>query len=487
MPIPTVSGSEIVSAPYAAAPLDVNALMAPGRAMVGVAQSIGYAGQVIGEFAERKQRAINAAAEQDAMMQMEKGFDDYQIELSTQQDEEKWVEGWKKKSETLKSSLLSDPHISQAVKDHLTVALNTEAERSTQRIATQANTRLLQRQKARLMNVADYMFQRGDIERGDIAIEAMSEHGLIFPEQEFELKKDGHEKADFSAVNKGINVDPFTTIDQLDEKTPSGEWKNFTNLDENRREGLKVEAIRRTAALRADTVQGIVDRRNQGEIISKDELQSLVDSRRLKPTEMRWVLQEQSRSGTDAGMAVAFAKALSAVDAYDPTKDPTNEQYAALFGQSVQFSPQYRDEIQRRLQKQKNPTFEEHATRDAKAYIDHLLAGGFLGDISKSTDGKPTSPTEYQTAYGKTIELRQALDGFMRQNPKATPVEQRDFLNGKIQTERSVRAATPILNAVVGAATRTAPISITTKAQFDNLPAGQTFEFNGRVGRKAAK
>lgn len=499
MAIPTVQGSAVVSAPYGAATLDANALMGPGRGMQAIAQGIGQLGDVASRFAERKQDAINVAASADAEMQMQKAFNDYQIEMTHATDtdpytpaEKTWVTGWDKKATTLKGQLLSNPEVSPAVKQHLEIALTHIAGESSMRIATQANTRTIQRQKAKLTNVADFLYSAGDKEKGDIPIDTMAEHGLIFPEEAVQLKNKGREMADFQTVNKGINSDPIKTLDDLNAKDSSGDWKNFDDLDENKREALKVEALRQIGTIRHDTVNDLVDRTNSGEIIGKDELQSLVNQRRLKATEMKWVLQQQKAGKFDPEMNSKFAGMLTAIDSYDPVKDPTHEQRAELFGQALQFPAQYRDEIKTALDKKLKPdaALKDSATADAKRYIGELRAGGYFGDTSV-TQGKANNPKEFQAAYSQELDLRNALKGFITDNPKADAGAQRDFLNAKVRTMKTATAAAPLLNAFSGRAEAPGggasnPLTrvVTSKADFDALPSGATFTYNGRTGVK---
>jgi hypothetical protein len=491
MAIPTVSGSAVVAAPVGAAPLNAEALMGPGRGMQSIAQGLSDVSDVAKQFADRKQNAINAASAANAQMQMEKAANDYQIEMSHMVDdpgpdgktaEEKWTPGWDDKSSKLKGSLLADPKISRAVKDHLEVTLSNQIGQTSQQIATQANTRTIQRQKAKLTNVAEYMYQNGAKEKGDIAIDAMAEHGLIFPEEAYRLKEKGHEAADFQTVNKAINQDPFGALDALQEQDKKGDWTNFTDLDENKREALKVEATRATSAIRHETVNGLMDRINQGEIIGKDELQSLVDQRHLKATEMKWVLQQQKNAGgVSAENTAKFAEILTSIDNYDPLKDPTHQKRAELFGQALQFPTQYRDEIKRELEKRLKPetrTAAEHNMMDVRTYIGELRHGGLFGDTTLE-NGKPHRPKEYQAAFQTELELRSALKSFVAENPKADILEQRDFINKKVSTLKTVRAAMPVLNAISGRSPDSAAApsltTVKTKAERDALAPGARY------------
>jgi hypothetical protein len=510
MAIPTVQGSDVIAAPYAATSLDAGSLMGPGNAMQSVGRAIGYAGQVIGEFGERKQKAINAAAAQDGQMKMEKAFNDYQIEMSRMKDpddytnaEDTWADGWQKKASTLKNQILADPKISQAVKDHLDVSLSGFVGQSTDRINTQANTRSIQRQKAKLTNVASFMYENGDIERGDVAIEAMREHGLIFPEEEMHLKEKGAQQADLSQVSKGLNTDPIATLDALQDKTDGGRWRQFTNLDEETRLSLTRRARTEMESVRADTVRGFQDRINQGEFVKPDELQGAVDDRKLTPQQYKWLNAQQTGKANYSEDVVRMVNLTRQIDSWKSGDPDAQDQLHKIAADMAGLPKDMQNRLESDLNRVAKPgSSKASVPSQGYAYIDHLLTNGFFGpvkgEVEKEVPGKffgtnkekvPVTREEAEATYGKALALRDSLNAWVKDNPHATLVEQQKFINGQIQGQVDTVAATPVLNALTGRSA--APQSSTqtqkplSRAEYDALPPGATYK--GKDGRSYTK
>lgn len=451
MALQTISGTAVERAPIGGAPANMDALMAPARAQDQMGRAIAETGSVMGEFALRAADARNRTALVESEMTMEKAFSDYQSEMSKEPDEEKWVQGWQAKSLEVKQQLLSDKKISPVVRDQLSNEFKKFEQDSTIRIGTQANVRTVERQKARLMNVADFMWQAGDYERGEIAIDTMIGAGLVTAEEGVQIKKKGAEAVDVYAVKRGQMNDPIATHEQLYEKTPSGRYRNFTNLDDNQRAALSVQTAQRVSQFQTEVMRGLEDRRNNGDLIPEQELQAMVDRKEIKSTTMKRILSEQKRSGDDPALTVAFAKALREVDAYNPNQDPTQEKFASLVQDRAGFTADQKQELEKRLNVRTKPLDESNGDKTVISYIDSLLDGNFLGNTKKdSATGKPYDPKGYQAAYGRNIELRQQLTQFMNQNPKATPVQQRDFINSKLQAVNDTNAGTAVLNAFAG-------------------------------------
>lgn len=488
MPLQVVPGSEVRS-DYAGASMNGSALLAVGGAKAAVGEGAQRVADVLQEFSERKQAATNTADVVEAQAQMQKTQSAYQDDMTTNQDESTWVSGWQDQVKALKSTVLNG-NLAPVVRRHLENQFTTFEGTSTTQIATQANVRSIQRQKARLMTVADDNWKGGDFVQGKQAIDAMVSAGLVNPDEAVSILEKGREKVDMANVNRGIGLDPIATYDALGEQTEGGKWKNFTALDENQRESLKVEARRATSAVRADTVNDLVDRRNGGEIIQVDELQKLVDSRKLTATQMKWILQEQTRAKGDPGNLPAFSTLLSDIDKYDKNADPTNEKFAELTGRRMALPPEMREEAQRRLDgKLKVDHQSVTGSRDVLEYVDKLLDQGAFGpvkgEIEVKTPGKyfGTNTTkrkvgadDIEKAYGQAIELKRDLQRFLEANPKADSVQQRDYIDKLTRGKVNAQAATPLLNAISGTAHPTgAPVRVNSQAERDALEPGTVY------------
>lgn len=468
-----VPGSLVTRAPYAGAPTDLAAAQAPGRALEQVGQQVGNTtSRVLEEFAVRKQNATNAMDLLAGDLAMKKSLADYQDQMAREPDPDKWVPGWDDQLQKTKAAVLENPKLAPVVKEHLTNAFTEFGSVSSSQIKTQANVRDIQQKKAIGMVYANTFWDAGQFEPGEYALDQMREHGLISDVEQAQLLAKGHTQVAQALVNRGINQDPIGTMDKLDEKTKSGDWANFDGLDENQREAFKVEARRATSALRAETINSIGDRRNAGEIIPKDELQSLVDQRKLTAYQMKWVLQEQSRQGFDPLMTKAFADHLTAVDAYDKTSDPTNEKFAELTADRLKFSADLRAEAKSRLDAKLNPTATNIMTKDANHFIDEMTEKGVLGPTT-TDKGRPT---QVAATYAQNVQLKRELSEWVKANPGKSPVDQVAFIRQRLQGPRDVAATLPLFNALSGRAQPTAGLpTVTTPDAYAKLQPGARY------------
>jgi hypothetical protein len=449
--------------------------------LVGLGGAIARAGEVANEFSQRLQAATNAAAEVDAQVKMRQAQDDYQRELATNQDTKTWVPGWQKKVTDLREEVLGNEDLSPQARDKLTNQFKDFTQTSTSQVATQANVQGIRNKTRLLLNAADDAWDSGDFEAGSQPVLTAVQVGLLSDSQAQGILKKGQTQADFANVNRGLNVDPITTLDALNDKTDGGRWRNFKGLDENQREALKGKADTAVNKLRADTLQGIYDKQNNGQLMSQDDLQTLVDDRKLAPGTMKAILAQQAKIGKkpEVPELERYSNLLTAASNYNPDSDPNNEQRANIIAQMAELQPTYRDEVKASLDRATNKTGENSRTADGNNYIDELVRGGFLGNTKLAPDGSPYEPAQARQAYQRKIELRDALRDFVRANPKSTAKEQFNFLNGKIATQIDVGSATPILNALTGRApvgqSSTQTQSVTTKAQWDALAPGTLY------------
>lgn len=489
--IQTVPGSQVIHAGVGAAPRNLNAELAPSSALVGFSNSIAQAGQVAEQFSQRLQAATNAAAEVDAQTKMRQTQEDYDREMATNQDTKTWVPGWQKKSDALKEEVLGNQDLSPQARDHLSNQFKVFQQSSTSQIATQANVQGIRNKTKVMLQAADDAWDTGNFEAGSQPILSAVQVGLLSDAQAQEILKKGQTQADFAKVNRGLNVDPINTLDALNDQTEGGKWRNFKALDENQREAMKGKADTAVNKLRADTLQGIYDKQNNGQIMSSDELQTMVDNRTLAPGTMKMILAQQAKIGKkpEVPELEEYSNLLTESSTYNPDDDPSNSQRAKIIARMAVLAPVYRDEVKASLDRATNKTGENSRTADGNNYIDELTRGGFLGNIKNWPDGSgPMEPAQARQAFQRKIELRDDLRSFVRSNPKSTAAEQFEFLNTKLKTQIDVGSATPILNSLTGRTpagqNQTQTQKVGTKAQWDALapgtlyvaPDGQTYK-----------
>lgn len=489
--IPIVEGSQVEKAPVAAAPMDMSAALAPGSAMVGLGQDIGQASNVFQELSQRLQQATNVANVVDAQVKMKKAESDYQNEMATEPDESQWTPGWKENLSALKESVLGNDQLSPMAKAHLTNQFSQFEQESTSKIQTQQVVRTIQRQTAKITNAADYSWDRGDFEGGAAQIQEGIKAGLFSHTQAVIQLQKGRVQSDMAQVATLKLADPTQAYDALTAKDEDGDFKNYHSLDDAQRGALTVQVEAQVNHDKVQTMQSLFDRQNGGEILAPAELQTLVDQNKLKASSMKAILKQQARAAGPAPTDLAaYSSLLTQAQQYSPDDDKTNTARAQIIDQMAQLPPAYRDEVKASLDAATNKTQQTRQTAQANGYIDDLTNAGFFGVTKKDATGELMEPKQALQAFQTKRQLVQAVNDFLRDNPKASPDDQINFVNQKIRGQTDQNSSMPLFNALSaravpgGSAAPDTPQTIYSQAQYDALPIGARFTFNGRTGTK---
>lgn len=446
---------------YPGATVSSDALMAPARGAQAIAGAVGELGDRMADLAQRLQAAKNAATQADAERQMQQSFADYQNKLATSNDEEKWVPDWQAQLNQTKQGIFSGTNLPPEVRRNLEQRFLDFQQKTEVSVQTQATARTIERQTTKLQNAAEYMWRAGDYERGAVFIDQAAKAGLMTPEAADALKMKGGEIVDMSNVQSLILKYPSSASDWITAKNKDGSWENFSHLTEQQRYEMVRRARVAASAERTATVQDFVERQQAGSLIPQDEIDRAVKANKLTATQGRWVMQNQRRLGRDPNLVTDYAETLREVDRYDPAQDPTNERFAALHARMLQFPEDWQQEVNRRLQKARNPTSDTARERDANAYIDRLYASNMLGDIRDQPaklpngdpnpkEGEPFDKAAFLAANERVVHLKSQLAAFLAAHPKASPEEQTAFLNALLRTDRTKQGATPLLNGISG-------------------------------------
>jgi hypothetical protein len=444
--LPVLQAGAPQAAPIAGTTLNAEAVGAPGRALVGFGDAIQSAAAVAGDTALHIQNAKNVAATADAARQMDEAFAQYQVEMQKQTDESTWTDDWMQRAGKLRVDLLKSA-AGPAAKRAIDEDLKNWASKTTTQVRGQQSARTTQRQQARIGMAAEYMFKNGDYERGAAFIDSGEKAGLYFPEEAQALRDKGHEIVDFNQANRAIGADPIAAGAALDDKTPTGRWRNFTSLDENTRQALKVEAERATAHVREDTYRSVIDRRNAGTIVPPDELQRYVDQKLLTAPQMKSILAEQRRSGDDPEVYNDAATAFTAADHYVHKDDPTNKRFTEILMMGAGLPPTLRDEVERRLRGKTAKTGENTALKLANDYVEGQHRGGFYGNASVIS-GRALNQKEFEAANRRLVELKQEIARFTEANPTASATDVLTHIQTLDVKKRT--DPTPIVDAITG-------------------------------------
>lgn len=448
-----------------------NMFDAEGEGLQRLGAGVAQAGNAVGNYALKMEHANYVAKSAEADRKVKTAWTAYQEQMATSPGKpDEWAKGWNdtysKVAKDVDLNGLSKPS-QERVKAQM---LSFQAD-STMQISGQATKQRIRNGSAEITASAGLDLKNGDWLGYETKIKEGAAAGFFEPAMEIRLIEDGRKQFDFEQANKAINEDAFTALDSLEAKSDGGEWANYKQLDENRRLSLVREAKQYISRDRAETVQSIVERQTNGEIISDAELDGLVQSKRLLPTQAKWALQQQKRQGRDPEMVVEYANLLSAIDKYQPTQDPTNEQFASLGAQQLKFPSELRSEINRRLNEAKNNSATKR--KEGYDYVDSLLSGSFLGDINRSESGtgKPTYPAQYLRAHQRAVEIRQQLDEYLKAKPQSTGPEQVKFVNDITAKYRTEEGA-GLLDKSRGGS-MPAPI---TDAEYKALPSGTRYQ-----------
>jgi hypothetical protein len=278
----------------------------------------------------------------------------------------------------------------------------------------------------------------------------------------------------------------------LEEQTEGGKWRQFKNLDEGTRLSLTRRARTEMEALRAETVRSFQDRINQGDVVKPDEMQSAVDARKMTPQQFKWLNAQITGKSNYAEDVVRMVGLTRRVDKWKPGNADSDAELHRIAADMAGLPKDMQNRLEADLHKVSSaPGSTKEKPTEGFGYIDDLLKGGFLGpthgeveDVKKGFFGdkktkRKVTMEEAQASYGKALELRDALKTFVKEKPLATAAEQRDFINGHIQGQVDVTAATPVLNSLSGRAQMpqgsTQTPKVTTKAQRDALPSGTRY------------
>lgn len=408
---------------------DPNMFNAEAQGIQQLGVGISQAAQAANQYALKMDHANYVAKSAEADRKVKTAWTAYQEQMETEKaTPEKWAKGWNdvyaKVSKDIDTSTLS-----KGAQARLQDQLASFQADSSSQISMQATKQRIRNGSAEITASAGLDLKNGDWLGYESKIKEGAAAGFFDPATEIRLLDDGRKQFDFEQANKAINENAFMALDALEAKSEGGEWANFKQLDENRRLSLVREAKQYIARDRSETVQSIVERQSNGEIISDAELDGLVQSKRLLPTQAKWALQQQKRQGRDPEMVAEYANLLSAIDKYQPIQDPTQSQFAELSAQQLKYPTELRSEINRRLGEAKTNSATKR--KEGYEYLDSLLAGSFLGDIdrSQSGTGKPSNPVEYQRAHERAVYIRQQLDEFLKGKPAATGPEQVEMVN----------------------------------------------------------
>lgn len=450
--VQVVEGSLLQPAGPGAAPRNLGQELAAGAGTVALGRQVSQAGAVMENFAQKLQAVTNEADLSAAHLMMKKGSAAYEEEMTRNQDETTWQEGWESRSEQVASEILSKD-LPPDVMDRLEIDIQAWQEQGSQKVRAASTKRTIGRQKVKFANAAEYAYEQGDTEGGDAEIDKMGLHGLVNDDEINALKTKGLQTAQKAQINAGILDDPWQMTEDLKEETEGGKPKNFKSIKGQDRLTLLRKAETRLNRVRTQTNDSIIQGRMNGETYEQEDLQLLVDQHLLKATQMKWIMDEQSRKGLVPEINHAAVNTWKRIQDYDFDADEVDEQLPQIMGEIHRQPAAMKDLLLRQLKNKINasqPTAQSGSAgnKDFLEVFDKMLDRGAFGNASTSTvTGKFLNPEEGAEAENTYLELKVGFQAWTEKEPRSQ-AEKLAYVQSIQQTFR--RDPTKVLDSLTG-------------------------------------
>jgi len=414
--------------------LNAGQMLSEGAGAAQLGRQISQTSTVLGNMAQKLQGAKNAADIAAASARMDSAFAEYQEEMQTENDETKWGEGWQKKATAVQDELLSQD-LAPDVRDALGIKLEQWNAQTSINVSGAQTKRTVQRYKAKFLNAAEVAWNQGRLEEGDAHIDGAVEAGVLFDTEAEGIKVKGHRQSDVMSANKSILNDPLGAEEDLNEKTDSGEYANFKNLDLNQRQALTVEAQTAMNKRRTANYQDIQEQIDGGRFYAKDDLDKHVEAKMLTSTQAKNIAQQQVSTFMDPAANERAQAALRDALAYNPAEDRTQAEQFRILGELPGLPQSVQNKVTRRLN-QKETVSSSHSanTKLATQRINRMYQDSQWGLVTK-TEGVYDDPADAEKANVAYREHVLAFEDFMAEKPNASPREQDEFLTLRFKKE----------------------------------------------------
>lgn len=461
----------MVSTPSAGFKASAGALNAPNQASMNAGQAIGQAGQMLGDFAQKLQGAVNYGIAADADRKMRQTAADFQQSRVGRTDEDQWETEWKERSDEVYSSLSDQHNIGPSLKRQLTQNFKDWQQANAIEVRTMANKQKINRATERVGLAADEAARDGD-ERGiHTAFDGAVDNHLMTPEVASKLKIGYLNKIDEYAARTFIVNNPASAVPWLEQKGEGGKPANVPRLNPDQRAILLNSARVQRDKYWDDNLQSLKNGVDEGNVLTEeqlDERQSLgVISQRQVQGYRAYVKQRSGQTNIEdlpmhsaevmtavnaipanlsADERMAYVVAIKASKAYNSLTDPLRADFnSALKAEVAPDRPAVAE--RKRLDdddREKNGVFlPMGVVKGARNWLvpndpdtsaplnPSALKGKGLQAIRAMTDD------DIATTFGKDFKMRDvlrqeelrwgkyltAMRGYEKENPKATDEE----------------------------------------------------------------
>jgi hypothetical protein len=443
--IPAIPELGAVQSPRVGVKLDAAALTAPNRAAMQRAQAMNGMVQdvtgVISEHFQKIQDAKNAADLIDAQGKLAATRQTFIEQLQKNPDESKWGEDWQETVKQTQDNIIGkDSKLSPVVRQRLGLEIKEWGNSGAIGVREMANKATNQRSAikidgavqnfAKLADAAnpDYQTKDPNYLHAVAAINEGTKAGLWFPEEGEAKKAALNGQVEFYAAKNYIDQHPAGAVDFLNDKTPTGRYRNLTALDPTQRDAMLTEARRKANDAQADYLNNITGAydANPESAMTRDQLDGLVKAKQISQLGADKYLQLVQKTNLKKSTQDAAQLHMDAHDWDFATSKTPEEDARELKDRAAGLPATLRKPIVELIDNKLNAAKKgaPHAKDYGADYAGQLLKDGKFGPMKVDASGVPTDKPseEAYTSYYSTLEK---LDQYRQQHPKATFEEER--------------------------------------------------------------
>lgn len=520
-----VSGSEVdtpAASPHVDGSVFRNAALSRGRSFTQGAEAVG---DFFENVSQKFQQNKNAQTMLNADLSMRKFADDYRDSLAKNPDESTWVNNFQEQSNQLKDSILDGPNVGPDVKRQLQANLSTWQQAHTSEITTAAQLKSLNRTQEVATDSAYKAASQGDMQGAENNLRVAYNAGA-WTKEDFDRKLASLQPvADKASIAHSIGADAYRTLEDLKDQDKDGRSKRWKSLDPEQVQSEMVKAQTQVDKNYKAGYEKVRDQQNQNYIYTKAELQDLADKHEIKASSIGSILKLQAGQskvedlpvnaskvqdmvldlpdGMDESQRLARVVKIQSSKEYNLLTEPLKKTFDdALKAQNPKTDSSVEKDTLLRMKedREKNGLTLPMAyeTEDASKGLlgfgahpasvkYHHVAGG-LGALRKMDDedvkaafGPDATVEKVEKAEEQHYAQQQAkMKDWFASEEKAGRKPTNDDAEAYRQTiER------PYITAAASAAlTKNHPTLVGSEDEYESLPSGAPFVWNGRFGTK---
>lgn len=473
--IPLPQQTAVTAAPYqGSAPADKTAQYQGSAAL---AAGIGDVGGAMVQFAERSAAIRNEKALTNGKLVMDHTRADIQADLDANPNPEDWDKLAEKRLQDASGEIFVSKEGAE-----LAPAVRRQLEQDYHVFAQQTSTTVRNQSLRKQNDEADALFtleqnnfvKAGNLDGALATVEKRRRLGTISDVQATLTSAQVRYDVDKQAVATAILDDPQGAIDQIDDQTEGGKYRNFTNLSDSDRRIARRAAHEALSTRHAETAQAFAEEiyqaDNQGTSIATLGIDKRIDAavakNQILPSQANNLKKLANGTMTPAEQSAIGVQLWNAAVNLDPASADAKQQEMEIRAEAHGLSPEVRDPILDTLNQRRTNTMPEvvrHAysllERDYQAATDRwtkteldalksvekkALGSPKVGDFKDRENGPVASEKlfRYQIAMGKWIGA----------NTKATSEQILAERSRLVATDDSVVDADLFIDAGTGAA-----------------------------------